>query len=51
MNADRIIVLNNGVVDSLGSHERTSMEQMRFTAEVYESQTRGSGDFDGGGAK
>lgn len=50
MNADRIIVLNNGVVDGFGSHEEL-METNAIYREVYESQTQGSGDFDEGGAK
>lgn len=50
MNADRIIVLNNGVVNGFGSHEEL-METNAIYREVYESQTQGSGDFDEGGAK
>lgn len=50
MNADHIIVLNNGVVDGFGSHEEL-METNAIYREVYESQTQGSGDFDEGGAK
>ena len=50
MNADRIIVLNNGVVYGFGSHEEL-METNAIYREVYESQTQGSGDFDEGGAK
>lgn len=50
MNADRIIVLNNGVMDGFGSHEEL-METNAIYREVYESQTQGSGDFDEGGAK
>ena len=50
MNADRIIVLNNGIVDGFGSHEEL-METNAIYREVYESQTQGSGDFDEGGAK
>lgn len=50
MNADRIIVLNNGVVDGFGSHEEL-METNAIYREVYESQTQGSGDFDEGGVK
>ena len=40
MNADRIIVLNNGVVDGFGSHEEL-METNAIYREVYESQTQG----------
>ena len=43
MNADRIIVLNNGVVDGFGSHEEL-METNAIYREVYEQQTRGGGD-------
>ena len=50
MNADRIIVLNNGVVNGFGSHEEL-METNAIYREVYESQTQGSGDFDEGGVK
>ena len=50
MNAHRIIVLNNGVVDGFGSHEEL-METNAIYREVYESQTQGSGDFDEGGVK
>lgn len=50
MKADRIIVLNNGVVDGFGSHEEL-METNAIYREVYESQTQGSGDFDEGGAR
>ena len=50
MNADRIIVLNNGVVDGFGSHEEL-LETNAIYREVYESQTQGNGDFDEGGAK
>ena len=50
MNADRIIVLNNGVVDGFGTHEQL-MESNEIYRDVYESQTQGSGDFDEGGAK
>lgn len=48
-NADRILVLNNGVVDGFGTHE-TLLETNEIYREVYESQTQGSGDFDEGGA-
>ena len=50
MNADRIIVLNNGVVDGFGTHEEL-MNSNEIYHEVYESQTQGSGDFDEGGVK
>ena len=50
MNADRIIVLNNGVVDGFGTHDEL-MASNEIYRDVYESQTKGSGDFDEGGAK
>lgn len=48
-NADRIIVLNDGVVDAFGTHEELLASNTIYR-EVYESQTSGSGDFDEGGA-
>ncbi len=48
-NADRIIVLNNGVVDGFGTHEEL-LAANEIYRDVYESQTQGSGDFDEGGA-
>lgn len=47
-NADRIIVLNNGVIDGFGTHEEL-LAQNEIYRDVYESQTGGSGDFDEGG--
>lgn len=47
-NADRIIVLNDGVVDAFGTHEEL-LETNAIYREVYEAQTSGSGDFDEGG--
>lgn len=47
--ADRIIVLNNGVVDGFGTHEEL-LQTNEIYRDVYESQTTGSGDFDEGGA-
>lgn len=47
-NADRIIVLNNGVVDGFGTHEEL-LATNEIYRDVYESQTSGSGDFDEGG--
>ena len=49
-NADRIIVLNDGVVDGFGTHDEL-LETNAIYREVYESQTSGSGDFDEGGAE
>ncbi len=48
-NSDRIIVLNEGVIDGFGTHEEL-LEGNAIYREVYESQTQGSGDFDEGGA-
>lgn len=48
-NADRIIVLNNGILDGFGTHEEL-LENNAIYREVYEAQTSGSGDFDEGGA-
>lgn len=48
-NADRIIVLNNGIVDGFGTHEEL-LAANEIYRDVYESQTKGSGDFDEGGA-
>lgn len=48
--ADRIIVLNDGIVDGFGTHEEL-LETNAIYREVYESQTSGSGDFDEGGAE
>lgn len=47
--ADRIIVLNNGVIDGFGTHEEL-LKTNDIYRDVYESQTSGSGDFDEGGA-
>lgn len=47
--ADRIIVLNNGVVNGFGTHEEL-LSTNEIYRDVYESQTVGSGDFDEGGA-
>ena len=47
-NADRIIVLNNGIVDAFDTHDNL-LENNAIYREVYEAQTSGSGDFDEGG--
>ncbi len=47
--ADRIIELNNGVVDAFGPHEEL-LKTNEINRDVYDSQTSGSGDFDEGGA-
>ena len=48
-NADRIIVLNNGVIDAFGTHAEL-LETNEIYRDIYESQTQGGGDFDEGGA-
>lgn len=45
MEADRIIVMEDGRVDGFGTHEELLQENDIYR-EVYESQTRGGGDFD-----
>ena len=47
-NADRIIVLNDGILNGFGTHEEL-LETNAIYREVYEAQTSGSGDFDEGG--
>ena len=48
MNADRILVLEDGRVNGFDTHDRL-METNAIYREVYRSQTDGSGDFDEGG--
>ena len=43
--ADRIIVLDNGRISDIGTHEEL-LNRNEIYREVYESQTGGSGDFD-----
>ena len=43
--ADRILVLDNGRVDGFDTHENL-LKTNAIYREVYESQTRGGGDFD-----
>lgn len=44
-NADRIIVMENGEVHGFGTHEEL-LENNEIYREVYETQTKGGGDFD-----
>ena len=43
--ADRIIVMDNGKIDGLGTHEEL-LKANAIYQEVYNSQTQGGGDFD-----
>ena len=43
--ADRILVLDNGVVNGIGTHEELLANNVIYR-DVYESQTKGGGDFD-----
>lgn len=45
--ADRIIVMENGMVNGFGTHEQL-MKTNAIYRDVYESQNRGGGDFDEG---
>lgn len=45
MNADRIIVMDDGRVNGFGTHEEL-LKENEIYREVYESQTNGGGDFD-----
>lgn len=49
MDADRIIVMNDGKIDGFGTHEELLADNEIYR-DVYESQTNGGGDFDEGGA-
>ena len=47
--ADRILVLDNGKIDGFACHDEL-LKTNAIYRDVYESQIRGSGDFDEGGA-
>ena len=49
MDADRIIVMNDGKLDAFDTHEHLLATNSIYR-DVYESQTSGGGDFDEGGA-
>lgn len=44
-NADRIIVMENGQIHGFGTHEEL-LQNNEIYREVYETQTKGGGDFD-----
>lgn len=46
--ADRIIVMEDGRINGLGTHEEL-LQTNDIYRSVYESQTQGSGDFDENG--
>lgn len=49
MDADRIIVMNDGKLDGFDTHENL-LKNNEIYRDVYDSQTNGGGDFDEGGA-
>ena len=49
MDADRIIVMDDGKVDGFDTHENL-LKNNEIYRDVYDSQTNGEGDFDEGGA-
>ena len=48
--ADRILVLDDGRIDGIGTHEEL-LESNAIYREVYQSQTSGNGDFDENGGE
>lgn len=49
-NADRIIVMDEGRINGFGTHEEL-LKNNEIYREVYESQTKGGGDFDENGGE
>ena len=48
MEADRIIVMDNGKISAFDTHEEL-LKNNAIYRDVYDSQTKGGGDFDEGG--
>ena len=49
-NADRIVVMDSGEINAVGTHEEL-MESCKIYSEIYVAQTVGNGDFDRKGEK
>lgn len=47
-NADKIVVLDNGKISGIGSHDELINKNSIYT-EIYDAQTKGNGDFDAKG--
>jgi len=48
MDADRILVLENGQVNGFDSHENL-LQTNKIYKEIFDAQSSGNGDFDEGG--